>query len=158
MRSSAITTEDNFQSAEESRNKERTYLPWSRNANCYDYENSIDISKNRRCKAKARKTSLPRNTPTLFSDHLFLRNIGDCAIPRARANLSMINHANAARRIVTRRYDSKTEAERGKKRKKEREREMNDWPRQVARARIARYRKWAKRERMEAKGEKGNEE
>ena len=101
IRSSAITTEDNFQSAEESRNKERTYLPWSRNANCYDYENSIDISKNRRCKAKARKTSLPRNTPTPFSDHLFLRNIGDCAIPRARANLSVINHANAARRIVT---------------------------------------------------------
>ncbi|EGI66162.1 hypothetical protein G5I_05280 [Acromyrmex echinatior] len=68
---------------------------------------------------------------------------------------------SAAIRSKVRRYDSKTEAERDKKKKereREREREMNDWSRQVAGARIARYRKWAKRERMEAKGEKGNEE
>lgn len=45
---------------------------------------------------------------------------------------------SAAVRSKVRRYDSKMEAERDKVRKKGRKREMNDWPRQVARARIAR--------------------
>ncbi|TGZ36180.1 hypothetical protein DBV15_07246, partial [Temnothorax longispinosus] len=71
----------------------------SEEANHNDYGNSTGISGNRRYKAKLRKTGLPRNTPTPFSDHLFPKNIADCAISQAKANT--IDHASVARRIVT---------------------------------------------------------
>jgi len=80
IKPSAITMEDNFQSTGESGNKERIDLPRSRNANRGDYENSIGISGNRRCKAKPEKRVHRVTHPHL--SRIVLRNIADCAIPR----------------------------------------------------------------------------